>query len=103
MTAREIVIGEPELVLLLERAAHDGARRVLHELGLADEDAPADLRELRGLLDGWRDFKKTVRRTFWKTLARWTVWLALAALVYAAGAHQSPLAEWIRQLQPGAE
>jgi hypothetical protein len=97
------VIGEPELVLLLERAAHDGARRVLHELGLADENAPADLRELRGLLDGWRDFKTTVRRTFWKTATRWAVWLLLAALFYAAGARQGPLADWIRYLQPGGE
>jgi Family of unknown function (DUF6127) len=103
MTAREIVIGESELVRLLERAAHDGARRVLHELGLADENAPGDLRELRGLLEGWRDFKKTVRRAAWKTITRWVIWLLLAVLFYAAGAHQSPLADWLRQLQPGAE
>ena len=103
MTAREIAIGEHRLAEMLELAAHDGARRALHELGLGDEDAPADVRELRSLLEVWRDFKKTVRRTAWKTATRWAIWLLLAALIYAAGAHQSPLAGWLQYLRPSAD
>jgi hypothetical protein len=56
------------LELLLRDAAHKGARQVLKEIGLADEDAVVDVRELRGLLEAWRSAKKTAGQTVIKML-----------------------------------
>lgn len=43
-------MNDDELEAMLEAAAERGAKRALHELGLDDENAPEDLRSLRGLL-----------------------------------------------------
>jgi hypothetical protein len=52
-----------ELEAILERAAEKGAQRALHSLGLHDDDAPADIVELRSLLDSWRDVRRTMLQT----------------------------------------
>lgn len=54
---------DSEIVLLVEAAAEKGAKRALENIGLHDEDAMHDVRELRGLLDSWRETKKTVGQT----------------------------------------
>ena len=55
-----------QLEAMIDRAAKKGARQALCDLGLSDLDAANDIRELRGLLDSWRDTKKSI----WKTLVQ---------------------------------
>lgn len=65
---------------LLDRAAERGAERVLAHLGLENGHAARDIRELRDLLEAWRDARHTAWQTFVKVL---TTGL-LAALVIGA-------------------
>jgi hypothetical protein len=68
-----------ELSTLLDQAAERGARRALESVGLHDQSAGNDIRELRGLLDSWRDAKKTAFGAMVK-------WLTLGFLgILAAG------------------
>jgi len=60
-----------------EEAGELSATRALTRLGLADEEARADLAELRELLGAWRDAKRSV----WKAVAGWCVRLAGALLL----------------------
>ena len=60
---------------LLDRAAERGAERVLAHLGLA-----RDIRELRDLLEAWRD----ARRTAWQTTVKLITTAILAALLIGA-------------------
>lgn len=53
-----------QLEAMMDRAAKKGARQALCDLGLSDLDAASDIKELRSLLDSWRDTKKSI----WKTL-----------------------------------
>jgi len=55
---------ERQLDILLEQAAERGAKRALERLGLHDEEAGNDIRDLRTLIDGWRTAKKTALTTF---------------------------------------
>lgn len=55
-----------QLEEMLDRAANKGAKQALCDLGLSDMDAATDIRELRSLLDSWRDTKKSI----WKTLVQ---------------------------------
>ncbi len=57
------VIHADDLKVLLAEAAEEGARRALASVGLHDEDAGVDVKELRGLLDAWRETKKTALKT----------------------------------------
>ena len=50
--------------LMVDEAAEAGALRALERLGLHDPQAAHDLRELRGVLDAWRDVKRTAGQTF---------------------------------------
>lgn len=72
---------EQEIELLLDRAAKKGAQEALKNIGLSDESAYNDVRELRGLLEAWRDTKKTVGQT----IARWITIAFLMSL--AAGTY----------------
>lgn len=72
---------EQEIELLLDRAAKKGAQEALKNIGLSDESAYNDVRELRGLLEAWRDTKKTVGQTI-------TRWITIAFLMsLAAGTY----------------
>lgn len=62
------------------RAAKQGAKEALESIGLHDEEAGDDMRELRGLLEAWRSTKKTV----WSQIVKATTMAMLGAL--AAGA-----------------
>ncbi len=54
---------EGEIRKLIDQAAEKGADCALRRVGLSDQDAGRDVRELRELLDAWRDIRKTARRT----------------------------------------
>ena len=62
---------------LLTRAAELGAERALACLGLENGHAAADIRDLRGLIDAWRD----ARRTAWQTAVKVVTTGVLAALL----------------------
>ena len=65
---------------LLDRAAERGAERVLAHLGLENGSAARDIRELRDLLEAWRD----ARRTAWQTVVKVATTGILAALLVGA-------------------
>ena len=62
---------------LLDRAAERGAERCLAHLGLENGSAAKDIRELRDLLEAWRD----ARRTAWQTTIKVVTTGILAALL----------------------
>lgn len=62
---------------LLDRAAERGAARCLAQLGLENGHAARDVRDLRDLLAAWRDTRRAVWETVYKTL---TTALLLALL-----------------------
>lgn len=57
------IMTETELERIIHQAAHQGAKEALKEIGLSDEEAYDDVKELRGLLDSWRATKVTVGQT----------------------------------------
>ncbi|KKW67926.1 membrane protein [Lampropedia cohaerens] len=65
---------------LLDRAAERRAERVLAHLGLENGHAAKDIRELRDLLQAWRD----ARRTAWQTAVKVITTGILAALLVGA-------------------
>ena len=65
---------------LLDRAAESGAERCLAHLGLENGHAAKDIRELRDLLEAWRD----ARRTAWQTAVKVITTGILAALLVGA-------------------
>ena len=65
---------------LLDRAAERGAERCLAHLGLENGHAAKDIRELRDLLEAWRD----ARRTAWQTAVKVVTTGVLAALLVGA-------------------
>ena len=69
------------LEALVARAAEEGAKAALYRCGLQDEAAGNDIRELRVLLDAWRDTRRTVRRT----LVHWLI-CGLLTLILAGAA-----------------
>ncbi len=64
---------------IVEEASELGAQRTLARMGLDDPNALVDLRELRQLLQAWRDAKASA----WKAAIAWTVRGALALLLVA--------------------
>ena len=68
---------ELEVQALIEKAAAAAASKALHDIGLSDEDANPDLRELRSVLDAWRMAKRTAGRAIVQTLT----YLFLGALL----------------------
>ena len=65
---------------LLDRAAERGVERCLAHLGLENGHAAKDIRELRDLLEAWRD----ARRTAWQTSVKVITTGILAALLVGA-------------------
>ena len=72
-----VVIPKEEFEDLLDRAAERGAEKVLAHLGLENGHAARDIRELRNLLDAWRDTRKTA----WQTIIKVATTGALAVLL----------------------
>jgi len=80
----EIKLTTEELEEMLDRSAKRGAKLVLRELGLQDETAAVDIREIRSLLDTWRQTRLSIWNTFVKitTIAVFTfigaaIWMKL--------------------------
>jgi hypothetical protein len=63
-----------------DRGAERGAERCLAHLGLENGHAARDIRELRDLLEAWRD----ARRTAWQTTIKVATTGILAALLVGA-------------------
>ena len=66
-----------ELEAMLDRAARRGACEALKSIGLHDENATGDIRELRNLLDTYRETRKGV----WSTIVKF---LTVAVLTFIA-------------------
>lgn len=71
-----VTLTKAELEDMMHRAAERGASTVLERLGLHDEKAGTDIRDLRGLLDAWR----WAKRTAWNTFIRWSVTVLLSVI-----------------------
>ena len=69
-----------EINTLLQQAAQEGAKEALCRIGLSDETAANDVRELRQLIDGWRDIKSTAL----KTVVRWCIVAILGVMSVGA-------------------
>ena len=52
-----------EIEMIIQRAAKAAAAEALRDVGLQDDDAIHDLKELRDLLDSWREVRKSVVHT----------------------------------------
>lgn len=68
---------EDQLEALLEKAARKGAHQALREVGLHDDDAVHDIRDLRDLIDGWRSMKRSVGSVVLK-------WITVAILGFVS-------------------
>jgi hypothetical protein len=75
----DINLTSDELEAMLDRAARRGAKEALRSIGLLDDDAHKDITEMRGLLEAWRDTRKSI----WTTVIRI---VTTAVLVFIAGA-----------------
>ena len=71
---------EEEMALMIEKAAEAGAKKALRDVGLSDDDANVDVKELRNLLDTWR----ITKRTAVKTIVQAVTYLFLGALITGA-------------------
>jgi hypothetical protein len=72
---------EQEVEAMLDRAARKGAEQALQDIGLSDQEAYDDMREIRNLLDAWRATKQTVGQTVAKLLTT-AILFALAAGIW---------------------
>jgi hypothetical protein len=66
----------------LRTIVREETRQALKEVGLADEDAGNDVRDLRSLISDWRGMKKVV----WQTVARVGTVFVLGLLMLGAWA-----------------
>ena len=72
---------DKQLELIILAAAQEGAKQALKDIGLSDQDAYDDVKELRGLLDSWRATKATVGHTIAR-MATTALLTALAVGIY---------------------
>ena len=72
-----VVMPEEEFEQLLELAAERGAKRALADVGLVDEEAAGDIRDLRSLLGAFR----VAKHTAWSTVVRLVTTGLLIALM----------------------
>ena len=72
---------DEELEVIIQHAAQEGAKQALKEIGLSDQDAYDDVKELRSLLDTWRDTKQTVGQTVTRIFTT-AILTALAVGIY---------------------
>lgn len=62
----QVTLTPEELESMLDRAAKRGAKAILAELGLHDEEASSDIREIRSLLKTWQSTRLSIWNTFVK-------------------------------------
>ena len=75
-----ILLRKEDFEELLNHAAERGAERVLSHLGLENGHAARDIRDLRDLIEAWRE----ARHTAWQTFIRVLTTGILAALLVGA-------------------
>jgi len=73
-----------ELEALLNKVAKRAVKEAMRELGLEEATAAEDMRELRGLLDAWRDTKRTIRQSIVGLISKAFAGLVLVALAFYA-------------------
>ena len=61
-------VTKAELILLLNEAAEHGATKALARIGLHDDEAVHDIKDLRGLLESWRETRKSIWATVIKVI-----------------------------------
>jgi hypothetical protein len=81
------VLSKCELELLLEHASQKGAKMALAELGLHDENAPTDIRDMRELLRAFRIAKKDSFRLIVKCIILGFMTLITAGFISILGDH----------------
>ena len=64
----------------LRQIIREEMKSVLREIGLHDDDAGTDVRDLRSLITDWRGMKKTI----WNTIARAGTMFVLGLLMLGA-------------------
>ena len=64
----------------LRQIIREEMKSVLKEIGLHDDDAGTDVRDLRSLITDWRGMKKTI----WQTVARAGTMFVLGLLMFGA-------------------
>jgi hypothetical protein len=64
----------------LRQIIREEMKSVLKEVGLHDDDAGNDVRDLRSLITDWRGMKKTI----WHTVARAGTMFVLGLLMFGA-------------------
>jgi hypothetical protein len=65
---------------LLRTIVREEMKSALKEIGLHDDDASKDVRDLRSLITDWRSIKKTV----WNTIAKAGTMFVLGLLMFGA-------------------
>lgn len=85
MKDETVHLTEAQIQVMLTKAAEAGAKKALQTIGLCDEDAHTDVTELRGLLDSWRDAKKTAWRSFVGLITKGLLLCLIAGVAYKAG------------------
>ncbi|WCR09003.1 hypothetical protein JHX87_08470 [Paracoccus fistulariae] len=73
-------MSESEFEELLARAAQEGARRALVDVGLDGREAALDIRDLRALLEGIRLMRRTAAQTVIRILTAGLILTLLAGL-----------------------
>lgn len=61
-------LSKDEIQELVEEAAKLGAKKALYDIGLHDDQAGHDVKELRSLLDSWRSAKTVAWKAVVQTL-----------------------------------
>lgn len=70
---------EDQIKILVTQAAEQGATRALARIGLQDDAAVHDVRDLRDLLSSWRETRKSILMTAVKMIT-------VCVLTFIAGA-----------------
>lgn len=74
---------DAQLQRLLETAAEEGAKRALARVGLHDDTAGEDVRDLRDILNAFRSAKRSMMDTF----VRAVTMIIIGAMTAAASIH----------------
>jgi hypothetical protein len=83
----EFILTKCELEQLLEQASKNGAKMALSELGLSDEKARMDIRDLRELLKAFRIAKKDAFRISVKWIVVGIMTIITAGFISLLGNH----------------
>jgi len=78
---------------MLDRAAERGAQQALASIGLHDDDAQADINDLRSLIDAWRSTRKTMAQTVVKAVTMAVLFFIAAAVWMKVGSDLSATVE----------